>query len=242
MSSLPQKSIKGAVFKTWAIQSIDKLIDYLSGTFIRGGKGISVRRSAGVTIIELEKQPEQVQQNATGVGATQDISATTGNNPSIELSGSTSSVQFVGTGDVTISGNTNGQIEIGVSGGTEGGMPWPDWDRLVGNPISLSWTSGSPMVASHIVPQNAWLKLDFAPVFNLNSAAGYQGHIIFDVDADGEEIYRYDKIVETDNTKLYIDDEHTQMIPVKAGALLSFAYTGSGAGDPTPSLSVYLYY
>lgn len=126
MSSLPQKSIKGAVFKTWAIQSIDKLIDYLSGTFIRGGKGISVRRSAGVTIIELDKQPEQVQQNATGggAGATQDISASvSGGTASIALSGSTSSVEIVGgtSGNVTISGNTNGQIELDAFAMT--GMP-----------------------------------------------------------------------------------------------------------------------
>lgn len=132
MSSLPQKSIKGAVFKTWAISSIDKLIDYLSGTFIRGGKGIAVRRFAGVTIIELEKQPEQVQQNATGGGATQDISATvSGNTASIGLSGSTATVELVGTGDVTITGNTNGQIEFNATGGTPSGIGAPNY----ANPI-----------------------------------------------------------------------------------------------------------
>ena len=135
MASLPQKSIKGTLFKKWAVESIDKLIDFLGSPFIQAGKGIAVRRSGGITIIELEK-PTQTVQNVTnntgGGGSNQDISATvSGNTASIALSGSTSSVDFVGTGAVSISGNTNGEIEINATGGTALNAPFPD----LANPI-----------------------------------------------------------------------------------------------------------
>lgn len=121
MASLPSKGVTGDNFKKWAVDSINKLIEYLGGPFIRGGKGISVRQAGNVTIIELEKQPS-VPAQKTGGGTTQDISATvSGGTAFLGLSGSTSSVEFVGTGDVTLSGNTNGQIEINVTGGTSGG-------------------------------------------------------------------------------------------------------------------------
>lgn len=241
MSSLPQKSIKGAVFKTWAIQSIDKLIDYLSGTFIRGGKGISVRRSAGVTIIELEKQPEQVQQNATG-GATQDISANvSGGTASVTLSGSTSSVEFVGTGDVTISGNTNGQIEINSNGV---GMSFPDWGNLAVHQISLTWSTGNPMTATYEVPQNAWLKIDLQLGFYLFSSVGWSGVMEFTIKADNREIFWYNKRLESpDEVRIGLDDFFSQLIPVKAGQTLTFKFSHSGGTSLAPNPSAfYLYY
>lgn len=57
MPSLPHKSVKGIVFKKWAVESIDRLIDYLSGTWLQAGKGINIRRTPSGTIVELQKQP-----------------------------------------------------------------------------------------------------------------------------------------------------------------------------------------
>lgn len=137
MASLPQKSIKGTLFKKWAVESIDKLIDFLSSPFIQAGKGIAVRRSGGITIIELEK-PTATAQNVTNntvSGADGIESSVSGGTASVTLTGGTGSVNFVGTGAVSISGNTNGEIEINATGGTSTAQQFPDYaDSVV--PIS----------------------------------------------------------------------------------------------------------
>lgn len=131
MPSLPTKGIKGQNFKAWAVDSINKLIDYLSSPYLTPGQGINIRRTPSGTVIELQKQPEPVQQSVSG-GLVQDISASvSGNTASIGLSGSTATAELVGTGDVTISGNTNGQIEINATGGTSSGIGAPNY----ANPI-----------------------------------------------------------------------------------------------------------
>lgn len=137
MVSLPRKGEKGQNFKSWAVDSINKLIDYLSdGTYLRKGDGISVERTPSGIIIGLEKKGESISQSFANDGGTlQDISATvTGGTASLALSGSTSSVNFVGTGAVTISGNTNtGNIEINATGGS-GTVGFPD--LLTGSTVS----------------------------------------------------------------------------------------------------------
>lgn len=138
MGSLPTKAVTGANFKKWTVETLNKLIDYLHGARIKPGYGIMVRETPSGTIVELAKKQAPVVNNTTGggTGVTQDISASvSGGTASVTLSGSTSAVEFVGTGDVTISGNTNGQIEIGVSGGTGGGgggaFGFPDYTNVV---------------------------------------------------------------------------------------------------------------
>ena len=69
MPSLPNKSIKGAAFKKWVVESIDKLIDYLSSTYIQVGHGLKIRRSPSGLVIELDKQPGEPQSAAGGGGA-----------------------------------------------------------------------------------------------------------------------------------------------------------------------------
>lgn len=131
MASLPSKGVTGDNFKKWAVDSINKLIEYLGGPFIRGGKGIAVRQAGNVTIIELEKQPS-VPAQKSGVGTTQDISATvSGGTAFIGLSGSTATAELVGTGDVEIRGNTNGQIEFDVQGGTGGLTGFPNYQNAI---------------------------------------------------------------------------------------------------------------
>ena len=54
-----------------------------------------------------------------------------GDTATVGLSGSTQTAQFVGTGDVTISGNTNGQIEINSTGGGASLNIFPDYSSPV---------------------------------------------------------------------------------------------------------------
>jgi hypothetical protein len=118
MPSLPRKSVKGTMFKKWVVDSIDQIIDYLSGNWLQPGNGINIRRTPSGTIIELQKQAETRQTLSGGGGANQDITSTVaGGTAFVGLTGSTASAAFVGTGNVTISGNTNGEIEIGGGGG-----------------------------------------------------------------------------------------------------------------------------
>ena len=64
---------------------------------------------------------------------------------SVTLSVGPSSVTIVGTGSVTISGNTStGEIEIhGATSGGGGGGSYPDWGSLVAQSIVPSWDVGT---------------------------------------------------------------------------------------------------
>jgi len=129
MGSIPPKAVTGQNFKKWVIDTLNKLIDYLHGARIKPGYGIMVRETPSGTIVELAKKQAAPVNNTTGggTGVAQDISATvSGGTATVALSGSTSSVEFVGTGDVSISGNTNGQIEISATGGTAS-VGFPDY-------------------------------------------------------------------------------------------------------------------
>lgn len=142
MGSLPTKAVTGANFKKWTVETLNKLIDYLHGARIKPGYGIMVRETPSGTIVELAKKQAPVVNNTTGggTGVTQDISASvSGGTASVTLSGSTSAVEFVGTGDVTITGNTNGQIEINATGGGGGGgvTCFPDYANPIESGLEL---------------------------------------------------------------------------------------------------------
>jgi len=126
MSSLPPKAVTGQNFKKWVIDTLNKLIDYLHGARIKPGYGIMVRETPSGTIVELAKKQASPVNNTTGggTGVAQDISATvSGGTATVTLSGSTSSVEIVGgtSGNVAISENANGQVEIDAFAMT--GMP-----------------------------------------------------------------------------------------------------------------------
>ena len=176
MVSLPRKGEKGQNFKSWAVDSINKLIDYLSdGTYLRKGDGISVERTPSGIIIGLEKKGESISQSFTSDGGTlQDISATvTGDTASLALSGSTSSVNFVGTGAVTISGNTNtGNIEINATGGTStASLGFPDYSS--GMAVSGGTTYGGYATDGWLIgdvtsPNSAYATGDCECIVTLN--------------------------------------------------------------------------
>lgn len=153
MASLPKKGIKGTNFKAWAVETLNALIDYLHGARVKPGYGISVRETPSGTIVELAKKEAPVINNTTGggTGVAQDISATvSGSTATVSLSGSTSSVELVGGSNVSITGNTNGQIEVDATAVT--GMP----DYFYSSAQFVSVDSSAPV----IVPSQAetmWL-------------------------------------------------------------------------------------
>lgn len=127
MSSLPRKSVTGLPLKKYVLDTLNGLIDYCHTHRIKAGKGIDVRETASGYVIGLAQPPSnppQVQSASGGGGADGIEASVTGGTASITLTGGTGSVNLVGTGSVTISGNTNtGNIEINSTGGTGVGFP-----------------------------------------------------------------------------------------------------------------------
>lgn len=70
MPKLPNKSIKGANFKKWCIESIDAIIDYLSSArYLQGAPGVTIERKPSGIVIGLEKkEPVQNVQITGGTG------------------------------------------------------------------------------------------------------------------------------------------------------------------------------
>lgn len=136
MPSLPRKSVKGTIFKKWVVDSIDQIIDYLSGNWLQAGNGINIRRTPSGTIVELQKQNKSPQvSNAAGTGIVQDISATVsgGTEATVGLSGSTSSVAFVAGSNMSFASGENGEIVLNSIGGS-GTVGFPD--LLTGSAVS----------------------------------------------------------------------------------------------------------
>lgn len=104
-----------------------RLVRFINSLILHGdGQYLTVKHTqAGQTITPTPALLQALGQRgappAAG-GAAQDISASvSGGTATISLSGSTSSAQLVAGSNVNITGNTNGQIEIGASANT--GMP-----------------------------------------------------------------------------------------------------------------------
>ena len=69
MPKLPNKSIKGANFKKWCIESIDAIIDYLSSArYLQGAPGVTIERKPSGIVIGLENKQAAPVNNATGGG------------------------------------------------------------------------------------------------------------------------------------------------------------------------------
>lgn len=115
MPSLPNKSIKGTAFKKWAVESIDKLIDYLSSNWLQAGNGIVIRRTPSGTVIELQKQNASQQSAISGSTASGLTATVDGGTASVAVSGNYPLIIEPGNANVQISGGTNGELFIGAS-------------------------------------------------------------------------------------------------------------------------------
>lgn len=174
MPSLPRKSVKGTMFKKWVVDSIDQIIDYLSSNWLQPGNGINIRRTPSGTIIELQKQAETRQTLSGGGGANQDITSTVaGGTAFVGLTGSTASAAFVGTGAVTISGNTNtGNIEINATGGTSAtSLGFPDYSSGIavsGGTTYGGYTTDGWLIGDVTSPNSAYATGDCECIVTLN--------------------------------------------------------------------------
>ena len=123
---IPSKIQHGEKVIATVFDKINGIIDYLNASRIRKGPGILVDESPSGTVIKLEDNrpatPPQVLPAGSG-GASGIEAAVSGGTASITLTGGTGSVKMVGSGSVSISGNTNGEVVLTGSGGSAVGFP-----------------------------------------------------------------------------------------------------------------------
>lgn len=239
MPSLPNKSIKGAAFKKWVVESIDKLIDYLSSTYIQVGQGLKIRRSPSGLVIELEKQPGEPQ-SATGGGGgvAQDITTSvTGNTASIGLSGSTATAQLVGAGDVQVSGGTNGEIILTGSG-------YPVWGALSFQQITPTWSSGTDEMTPYVLQYSGFLYITVTPTMEFDPDVSAQDIYCY-VSIDNKQVFAFQRDVvfesfqggDVPHYRIYSQD--SGVIPVCAGSTVTARYYDSSGATQKLSLSLY---
>ena len=110
-----------------------RLVRFMNSLILHGdGSYTEVDRTDAGTFVTLTAAARDALDRATGrpggSGGTQDLTVSvSGNTASVGISGSTSAVEFVGTGAVTLTGNTNGQVEINASGGTASAVGFPNY-------------------------------------------------------------------------------------------------------------------
>lgn len=126
---IPTKIQHGDKVISTVYAKINGIIDYLNASRVKPGTGIRVQETpSGTVVFSVPNSVTPPQLNAGGSGATGIESDVTGGTASIMLTGGTGSVNFVGTGSVVISGNTNtGNIEINATGGTSGVIGFPNY-------------------------------------------------------------------------------------------------------------------
>ena len=241
--TLPRKGQTGQNFKNWAVSSINSLIEYLNaGLYLKNGPGILIDRTKSGIIISLEKPAPTAPQQLGASGAVQDLSVSvTGNTAFIGLSGSTATAQFVGTGSVEISGNTNGQIEIDVPGGS-GGSAYPVWGNLVTQDIVPTWTGDN--MDSFVLANSGYLKINAYPTIQLNDANNWAHEIYVYVYIDGKQVYSLQRnigISSTDTiTFALTDGQHDSgLVPVCAGSTVSAEYYDSDSASPSLTFTLY---
>ena len=109
-----------------------RLVSFINSLVLHGDRQYFcvTRSNAGTTIEPTKKLIDLLSDrggSAAASGATGIEASVSGGTASITLTGGTGSVNLVGTGAVTISGNTTtGDIEINATGGTSGatGLPY----------------------------------------------------------------------------------------------------------------------
>ena len=237
MPSLPQKSVKGAAFKKWVVESIDKLIDYLSSTYIQVGQGLKINRTPSGLVIELEKPAKETHSNtAGGTGATQDISTTvSGGTASIGLSGSTSSVEIVGGSNVSITGNTNGQVVVSATGGTSSGVGFPSYTTpLVEQGDVLSQTN---YPGTAYADQSVWLIGNLSVEPDENGQLALSVRVLISHNGNSEAVYLSDFLTQTNS---YIDKlEIPVFMPIPAGHTFQIDILQATGSSITSGLAIY---
>ena len=235
---VPSKIPHGLNFKKAVLGTINALIDYLNGNWLQGGPGISIKRTPSGTIIGLAKPKDSARQvaSASGSGVNQDLSvAVSGNTATIGLSGSTSSVELVGVGDVGISGGTNGRVEINVTGGTGSRVLFPSYTTPLVQRGAVQPSVTYPGTA--YADQPVWL------IGNLTAVPNSSGEVILAVvvyisnGGNQESVYLSDFSTQPGS---YLDKVQLPVcLPIPAGHSFQINVMQNSSPDTTDELAIY---
>ena len=229
---IPTKIQHGDKVISTVYAKINGIIDYLNASRVKPGTGIRVQETpSGTVVSSVPKTVTPPQLNTSDSGATGIESDVTGGTASIVLAGGTGSVNFVGTGAVTISGNTNtGNIEINATGGTgTAGFP----DLITGTTVS----SGT----NYPVSADSWL-IGHVGLYagSGNYPAHLSGYVDLKVSATATpslsntiELYCNQGLYEVAHSGL--NEWFPVCIPIKAGYTIRLTVSGSA------SVNLYLF-
>ena len=227
------------------------LVRFMNSLILSGdGRYTLVDRDESGTTVTLSPAViaalDKASGGAGGQAADQDLTVdVTGGTATVGLSGSTNTAQFVGTGNVNITGNTNGQIEIGVTGGT-GGAGYPVWRNLIEHTLSEEWDSGNHVMSPIVLAYSGYLRITYtynAYIHNDNPA--FEEDVC--VYVDGKMVWRkfpdytLEPYVSGDTIPvvLRVTDYIMDCIPVCAGSTVTA--TCSNLDDSMPSLYLELF-
>lgn len=197
MPKLPNKSIKGANFKKWCIESIDTIIDYLSSAlYLNPGNGISIERRPSGIIIGLEKHaPQPTSAVSGGTAAYSGLTATvSGGTATVDVSG-VNPLELVAGANVNITGGTNGEVIVSATGGT-GSVGFPDYmNPLVSHSnvqIDHTYTYASPVWVIGTIEANADIngQTRAATSIYLSSGTNSKSVYLFDASSDSSDVAR----------------------------------------------------
>lgn len=235
--AVPPKIPHGLNFKKAVLGTLNALIDYLNSNWLQVGSGLNIRRTPSGTIIELSKRQSSAPQGSGGGsgGVVQDLSVSvSGNTASIGLTGSTATAELVGTGDVNLSGNTNGQIEIGVTGGT-GGVRFPNYiSPLVprGGVLPSTTYPGTAYTA-----QPVWLIGTLTAFPNSIGEVALSVVVSITDGGNSESVYLSDFMTQPGS---YLDKiEIPVCLPIPAGCSFQINVMQNSSPDPTDELAIY---
>jgi len=223
-----------------------RLVRFMNSLILRGDETyLSVKHTAEGTLIRptnyLIEQLTKSGGTPGGMGAPQHLTVdVTGGAATVGLSGSTATAQFVGTGNVNVSGNTNGQIEIGVSGGTAG-AGYPVWRNFTPHSLSEHWTSNNQIMSPITLDYSGYLRITYTyhsyihndnPTFSEDVAVYVDGKLVW-------RKYPFHQIEpyssgDTVPVVLTVSDYFVDLIPVCAGSIVT-ASCGN-LDDSIPSL------
>lgn len=221
------------------------LVRFVNSLILRGdGTWTQVSRDESGTSITLTAAAIEAltrpASGAPGSGSNQDlVISVSGNTATIGLSGSTATAQLVGTGSVSVTGNTSGRIEIGVSGGTSGGSSYPVWGSLITDSITPSWDSTYEHMDPEIMPASGYLEIQFYPAIDL-SESQQERVTQCRVFVDAREVWDYQRTIalassDSSPVPVILHDEqaHTDVIPVHSGSTVTATYYDN-TGEPPP--------
>jgi hypothetical protein len=203
------------------------LVRFMNSLILSGdGTWTMVSRDEAGTQVTLTPSAVAALKKAAGgppaAGAAQDLSVSvSGNTATVDISGSTSHVDFVGAGAVNISGNTNGEIEIDVPGGTGSNVFFPDYGET---PV--------PVSDGTVYPVNNYMWLIGYVGLYKKSTTGFPSSVVLNImNLSGTVITRtFTLFADTGVFSSYSNNNSFDVpvcLPVKSGYSIEVIKTGS---------------